>query len=91
MVPDGRATKDSKNTPKTSVKDYKGMELPVGEYNKKITQLQLIPSDFEHPYNPNFTNKLATQGLLEDKIRGLTTSSARRDIQYSVWMEYPGS
>lgn len=87
MVPDGRATKDASRIHQDTVpKDYKGMELPVGEYNKKITTATTAnPSDFEHPYNPNFTNKLATQGLLEDKIRGLTTSSARRDIPNTVY------
>lgn len=50
--------------------------LPVGEYNKNLTQ-----TNFEKPDRPGYTpltDQLAKQGLDTDIIRGVTDSSARR-------------
>jgi hypothetical protein len=57
-------------------KDYKGANvLPVGEYNKLDPSLALNQKRSVHP----FANVLANQGLILDDIRGVTSSSARRE------------
>ena len=60
--------------------------VPVAEYNKKIfkstgaANVNAIPK----PVHP-ITNALIDQGLLLDDIRGITSSSARRDIPSMVF------
>lgn len=84
MIPDGRAS-TQRTTDKTP-QNYKGQKLPVGEYNKKIeTGESVDPTLFKKPYNKDFTNVLETQGLVSDEIRGLTSTSARRDMPSMVF------
>ena len=79
MVPDGRAS--TQRTTEVTPQNLKGAKLPVGEYNKKIEEGTLIdPTLFNKPYNKDFTNILEVQGLISDETRGLTTTSARREI-----------
>jgi len=68
-------------------------KLPVGEYNKKIETGQTVdPTLFNKPYNKDFTNVLENQGLLQDEVRGTTTSSARREAPSAVFgISTPGS
>lgn len=86
MLPDGRAS-----TTFTDVNDdptLRGKKLPVGEYNKELLLNSLNitdPSKNLKPINQQFVNILNNQGLLEDEIRGLTTSSARREVPSSVF------
>jgi len=70
---------DSRNT------DTENTRVPTGEYNKIIhpenqsdTTKKLKP---EHP----FAKALEQQGLLKDDIRGITTSSARREVPSMVF------
>jgi hypothetical protein len=57
-------------------KDYKDASaLPVGEYNKLTSEL---PTNAKRPVHP-FASVLANQGLILDDIRGVTSSSARRE------------
>jgi Type VI secretion system/phage-baseplate injector OB domain len=58
---------------------------PVAEYNKKINGDN--PDDstkFTKPTHP-LADVLNTQGLINDDIRGLTTSSARREVPSMVF------
>lgn len=86
MLPDGRAatTYTDTSTNPTQI----GKKLPVGEYNKELLLNSLNitdPSKNLKPINQQFVNILNNQGLLEDEIRGLTTSSARREVPSSVF------
>lgn len=86
MIPDGRAA-----TTFTDVSDditKLGKKLPVGEYNKELLLNSLNitdPSKNLKPINTDFTTTLENQGLLEDETRGISTSSARREVPSSVF------
>ena len=58
--------------------------VPVAEYNKIKNDSSVDPTKFRKPATP-FEGALDTQGLLEDDIRGITTSSARREIPSAVF------
>ena len=58
--------------------------LPVGEYNKVSKASTSDPTQISKPISP-FRQVLEDQGLLEDDIRGITTSSARRDLPSAVF------
>lgn len=76
MVPAMAA--DSKNW------QYPGKQVPVAEYNKwdtKVTQ----PDRAFHPYEKTKFKGVGNQGLITDKGRGVTTSSARRESPSSVF------
>ena len=51
---------------------------PTGEYNRSLNNASTDPEQFKKPQHP-LTDVLTKQGLLNDDIRGLTTSSARRE------------
>ena len=78
MMPGYAATSfaTSKSTDKARV--------PVAEYNKIKHDSSVDPTKFRKPATP-FEGALDTQGLLEDDIRGITTSSARREIPSAVF------
>lgn len=57
---------------------------PTAEYNKKANESVPDPEQVKKPAHPLKT-VLETQGLLEDDIRGLTTSSARREAPSMVF------
>ena len=76
MVPAMAA--DSKNW------QYPGKQIPVAEYNKwdpKVTQ----PDRAFHPYEKTKFKGVGNQGLITDKGRGVTTSSARRESPSNVF------
>ena len=62
--------------------------MPVAEYNKKAIESESVvvidPEKVKKPKHP-LADALDNQGLLEDDIRGLTTSSARRDTPSMVF------
>ena len=69
-----------------------GKKLPVGEHNKAKAGVETNtqynsnkPLQFPKPINKLFKAVLESQGLLEDETRGLTTSSARREVPSSVF------
>lgn len=90
MVPDGRAS--TEKTTDATPDDLKGKKLPVGEYNKLVEDGSLVdPTLFNKPYNKDFTESLEIQGLLDDEVRGTTTTSARREIPSMVFgLSTPG-
>lgn len=61
-----------------------GNRLPVAEYNKKVTETISDPTKAKKPRHP-FAERLREQGLLTDDIRGITTSSARREVPSAVF------
>jgi hypothetical protein len=86
MIPDGRPATTFTDTI-GNITDI-GKKLPVGEYNKEllINSLNLLDATKNlKPVNTDFKNVLQNQGLLEDEIRGLTTTSARREAPSSVF------
>ena len=61
-----------------------GPRAPVAEYNKELNNSSADPSQFKKPKHP-LADVLETQGLLKDDIRGITTSSARRETPSMVF------
>lgn len=58
--------------------------LPVGEYNKRVNQTVSDPSKVKKPRHPQ-ADVLEKQGLLKDDVRGITSSSARREVPSAVF------
>lgn len=62
-----------------------GGRLPVAEYNSKVyEQASVDTTKVKKPKHP-FTKVLEIQGLLKDDVRGITTSSAKREVPSSVF------
>lgn len=80
MVPGYAATQyvDSKS------KKTKADRVPVAEYNKKMESEVKEINHYKKPAHP-FEQVLDNQGLLKDDIRGITTSSARREVPSAVF------
>jgi hypothetical protein len=71
----------------TDKKKYNtGQPLPVAEINKKInaTDLKQDPETIKKALHP-FAEWILAQGLIEDDVRGVTTSSARREAPSMVF------
>jgi hypothetical protein len=65
--------------------DTEKTRVPVTEYNKIIhTEIQADTTKKLKPEHP-LAKKLESQGLLKDDIRGITTSSARREVPSMVF------
>ncbi len=59
--------------------------LPVAEFNKKTNELNVPDTNkFGKPVHP-FADRLLSQGLLLDTVRGVTTSGARREVPSQVF------
>jgi hypothetical protein len=58
--------------------------VPVAEYNKKAQAASIDPSQINKPATP-MQEVFTEQGLIRDDTRGITTSSARREIPSSVF------
>jgi len=79
MVPGIAASPNYRDLTPDQKIEYKGnISLPVGEYNKKITEALPDINSAKRPVHP-FASVLTNQGLLLDDIRGITSSSARRE------------
>ena len=73
---------------KTKTNNYGTELLPVSEKNKNMyDEGDAIGSlEFWHyPVNVDLANQLNTQGLIQDPVRGTTTSSARRESPSAVF------
>jgi hypothetical protein len=79
MLPSG-------STATTYNKADQSKSVPVGEYNKKqeITPKTDPTKHLKPPFSDQI-NILEIQGLLEDEHRGITSSSARREVPSSVF------
>ena len=65
--------------------ELKGKRLPAGEYNKAITKPNTNNVvKYKRPINDEFVEKLVEQGLVEDDIRGITSTSAQRETPSAV-------
>lgn len=58
--------------------------VPVAEYNKEVNSQVTDATKINKPKHPLAT-VLENQGLLKDDIRGITTSSARREVPSAVF------
>jgi hypothetical protein len=84
MVPGIAASQFSAMTADQERK-YGTRNLPVGEFLKKTRDLSNPnPDVFTKPIHP-FADRLLAQGLLADNIRGVTSSSARREVPSMVF------
>ena len=62
----------------------KGPRSPTAEYNKRVNARAADPEQLKKAVHP-MSAVLKLQGLLEDDIRGITTSSARRETPSAVF------
>jgi uncharacterized protein (DUF2345 family) len=76
MVPGYAATKQ--------IVDGDGNRYPAGEYNKNVNNSPGDPEQIKKPKHP-FAEVLTAQGLIGDDIRGITSSSARREAPSAVF------
>jgi predicted chitinase len=84
MTPGIAASKQSAITDEQRRK-YGTDLLPVAEFHKKSKGLQNpSPGKFTKPVHP-FADRLVEQGLLLDTVRGVTSSSARREVPSGVF------
>lgn len=84
MVPGIAASKFSAVGPADEAK-YGTKYLPVAEFHKASRDLSTPnPDSFTKPVHP-FADRLLQQGLLLDTIRGVTSSSARREVPSQVF------
>ena len=61
-------------------------KLPVGEFNKKTESATgTDPTKYLKPVNKDFERILSSQGLLNDNVRGMTTSTSRREVPSKVF------
>ena len=87
MIPDGTVATENTDTDDP---DLIGKKLPVGEHNK-MKAADLIdgslskPLNIKKPINMLFKTILDNQGLTADETRGITTSSARREVPSAVF------
>ncbi len=84
MTPGIAATKQTALTDEQRRK-YGTDYLPVAEFHKSSKKLENPnPDRFAKPVHP-FADRLLQQGLLLDTIRGVTSSSARREVPSGVF------
>jgi len=84
MVPGIAASRNVALTPEQERK-YGTTNLPVGEFLKRSRDLSGADvNKFTKPVHP-FADRLLAQGLILDDIRGITSSSARREYPSSVF------
>ena len=84
MMPGIAASRYSAMTPEQLTK-YGTDYVPVAEYHKKSQTLANPNIDtLKKPVHP-FADRLLQQGLLTDTIRGVTSSSARREVPSGVF------
>jgi hypothetical protein len=65
--------------------DSKSTRIPVAEYNKKIPNAGNLDANKLKKPRHVFTDVLESQGLINDDTRGITSSSARREVPSSVF------
>ena len=84
MVPGLAASQQTSMTQEQKDKYYT-TNLPVGEFLKSTQDLSLPNVDkIAKPVHP-FADRLLAQGLLLDTVRGITSSSARRELPSQVF------
>ena len=77
MTPGNASTKQ--------LEDY-GKKAPAAEYNKRREAgTTKNPTKFAKPVHTDFAKNLIQQGLIDDDVRGVTSSSARREVPSAVF------
>jgi uncharacterized protein (DUF2345 family) len=76
--------KDNSDSSLPSGPDGKKLRVPVAEYNKKVNNSPSDPTKLKKPAHTLY-DALTSQGLLVDDVRGITTSSARREAPSMVF------
>lgn len=84
MVPGIGASPTALGSSAEKSKYLNASALPVAEYNKKVFGDKVEPEVTGKPIHP-FANVLLNQGLLLDNVRGITSSSARRERPSKVF------
>jgi len=64
--------------------EYPGKPLPVSEYNKNTVEKVDI-NNITRPAVKEYASSISKQGLINDNIRGLNTSSSRRESPSQVY------
>ena len=86
MTPGYAATTQVENINPDNASDKIGKKVPTGEYNKRREEgTSKSPTKFAKPPHSDIINHLNEQGLIDDDIRGTTSSSARREVPSSVF------
>jgi len=84
MVPGIAASQYSAMTD-DQLRQYNTRNVPVAEFLKSTRDLSNpTPDTFTKPIHP-FADRLVQQGLLVDDVRGVTSSSARREVPSQVF------
>ena len=84
QLPEGNPATNLHNSTEAGEIDKK---MPVVEYNKEYNKNnpKKDANNYLKPVHNTFKNILANQGLIEDETRGLSSSSARREVPSSVF------
>lgn len=83
MIPGIAATQNVHMTPEQELR-YGTKNLPTAEFHKRSAKANISPSSQLKPIHP-FADRLLAQGLLIDNVRGITTSSPRREMPSAVF------
>lgn len=99
MVPGNGSTKNTRTDARgldfgtTKQQEYGTDFVPAGEKNRKVLEGDLISnaSKWNYPINEPLAEQLTSEGLIQDTVRGTTSSSARRESPSQVFgMNTPG-
>ena len=83
-----RAKQDAREINRTGATNYGTDFLPVGEKNRKMleeAQTAAFANSLQYPINDVMADQLLGQGLVQDTVRGTTSSSARRESPSQVF------
>ena len=83
-----RSRQDAQELGRTGQTNYGTDFLPVGEKNRLIienAQSEQYANSIQYPINDILANQLLDQGLVQDRVRGTTSSSARRETPSQVF------
>jgi len=86
MIPAIGASTEVELTPEDKAKYDTSQPLPVAEFNRKANDLtkSLNIEKIKKPVHP-IADRFLEQGLLEDDVRGATTSTSRRNVPNTVF------
>lgn len=99
MVPGNGSTENTRTDARgvdfgtTKQQEYGTDFVPAGEKNRKVLEGDLISnaSKWNYPINEPLAEQLTSEGLIQDTVRGTTSSSARRESPSQVFgMNTPG-
>ena len=83
-----RSKQDARELTRSGQTNYGTDFLPVGEKNRKMieeAQTEAFANSLQYPINDVLADQLAREGLVQDTVRGTTSSSARREAPSQVF------